>query len=249
MTDFVSNLIKKFKKPIPQDSTITIKPNSKNLVSPDCILLNEHVKVNIYSLKEVNIDKEGVVTGNIHSKSCIVNGKVHGNILSSDYIEVKNTAVIEGNIKSGSIQIEAGSMINGFISIEKKIKLPTIISEVARPDTSKPRNADLTHDGYAAVKTTPVKSEIKVAEFQVPEPVKQQPKTEVISEIKTEQSYIAKDPVSETVADTPKAELPEIKPASSEASPKKDQADVKDKKAEVNPPKKVETPSSNDSWW
>lgn len=248
MTDFVSNLIKKFKKPIPQDSVVTIKPSSKNLVSPDSILLNEHVKVNIYSLKEVIIDKEGVVTGNIHSKSCVVNGKVHGNILSSDYIEVKNTAIIEGNIKSGSIQIEAGSMINGFISIEKKIKLPSIVSEVAAPGTVKSGNIEDPQEGYITVKNTPpktetpeIKAEPIIVQVPLEKPVAPVVKAEPVREV----------PPEPVPASPPKiaADIPEIKATVSAQKENLAQVEKKDNKIADNSPKKTDTPDPNDSWW
>ncbi|HCN84964.1 MAG TPA: hypothetical protein DIT07_15305 [Sphingobacteriaceae bacterium] len=239
MTDFVSNLIKKF-KPSPQKDSTSIKPNSKNLVSVDSILLNEHVKVNIYSLKEVNIDKEGVVTGNIHSKSCVVNGKVNGNILSSEYIEVKNTAVIEGNIKSGSIQIEAGSMINGFISIEKKIKLPTIISEVTDSDDVKtPDNSGQAEDVYAAAKTIVHKTE-------TPE-IKAEP---VIIQAAVPEITV----VAETIEEVPEIiiELPETKPEAPKIKTEVPEVPEIPKTGKIiteSPLKKENTGSSNDSWW
>ena len=142
---------------------MSIQPDSKNdLISPDSILLNKQIKGNVYCLKDVIVDKSGDVTGNIHSKSCVVNGKVNGNILSVDYIEVTNTAIIEGNIKSGSIQIEAGSIINGFISIDKKIKLPAIIKKIAEELSDRPDNS------YATVKHSPLTKEAEAPEI-IPE--------------------------------------------------------------------------------
>lgn len=235
MTDFVSNLIKKFKKTSPQkDSTTSIKSNSRNLVSEESILLNEQVKINIYSLKEVNIDKEGVITGNIHSKSCIVNGKVNGNILSSEYIEVKNTAVIEGNIKSGSIQIEAGSMINGFISIEKKIKLPTILPQV------EPAAIKIHNDTDELEKMHP-SAKLIVPNNEAPE-------------IKTK-PIVTRPSESETQTEVPKikTEVPEIRAVITEIVPQTNKTISETVKKEEttteNPSKKLDIPSSNDSWW
>jgi cytoskeletal protein CcmA (bactofilin family) len=132
MTNFVINLFNKLKKQNPQKDPVTNpKPNSKNdLISSDPILLNQPTKGNVYCSDQVIIDGAGKVIGHIHSKSCVINGYVKGNILCSDSIEVKNTAIIEGNVKAGSIEIEAGSIINGFISIDKKIKLPVISKRV-----------------------------------------------------------------------------------------------------------------------
>src|SRR4051812_16469851 len=118
MINFVINLFNKRKNQNSQrDPVRNPKPNSKNdLISSDPILLNVPVKGNVYCSDQVIVDAEGRVTGQIHSKSCVINGIVKGNILCSESIEVKNTAVIEGNVKAGSIEIEAGSIVNGFIS-------------------------------------------------------------------------------------------------------------------------------------
>ena len=250
MTDFVSNLINKFKKTTPQDDPIImIKPDNKNLVSSDSILLNEPENINVYSLKEVKVDKDGDITGDIHSKSCVVNGRVNGNILSVDSIEVKNTAIIEGNIKSGSIQIEAGSIINGFISIEKKIKLPSISATSAETVSNNSLNqTDITEGGYITVKTIPPpvgSSEIKTKSIEVKAET-----TQVPVEI---QNILSEDEIIElkTPEITPKiSEIKEelIKTSSITSKSVSELAE----KAEIPPqtlPKKANTESSSDSWW
>ena len=256
MTDFVSNLINKFKKTAPPDDPIImIKPDNKNLVSSDSILLNEPARINVYSLKEVKVDKDGDITGDIHSKSCVVNGRVNGNILSVDSIEIKNTAIIEGNIKSGSIQIEAGSIINGFISIEKKIKLPSISATSAETVSNNSLNrADVAEGGYITVKTAqsqPASAKIKPEGSEVKKTLTGIKGQSAQAAVKTDKEEAKKETIQ---IEVPKigALKPETKEEPANSSPKTPEIIPQPAEKEENnksSAKKPATDSSNDSWW
>jgi cytoskeletal protein CcmA (bactofilin family) len=198
---------------------VSAQPDKADLVSSESIVINEHIECNVYCLREVIIDISGGVRGNIHSKSCIVNGKVEGDILSADYIEVKNTAIIEGNIKSGSVQIEAGSVINGFVSIEKKLKLTAIIKKIAEgPDT--------TESESVAQKNTIAQSEEKPHYKSADSEINPAQKTQ------TPESNISPH---EAIADATTPVAPE-------------ESDKKIEIAQKSPAKSADT-TSNDSWW
>lgn len=101
------------------------KLNSNNdWISSDPIILDMPIEGNIYCYDQVIVNVEGQLKGNIYSKSCIINGNVIGNVYSSDFIEIKNSAIIEGNLMACNLLIEDGSLINGFINIEKELNLP-----------------------------------------------------------------------------------------------------------------------------
>jgi len=236
------------------DPIVRIKPDSKNdLISSDSILLNEEVNGNIYCLKEVIVDKDGDVTGNIHSKSCIVTGKVNGNILSVDYIDIKNTAIIEGNIKAGSIQIEAGSIINGFISTDKKIKLPAITRKVTEELTERPDNSkDLKEEIPETVKIIPAEKLSEKPDYSnnlkggIPEFLKNIP-AEKPSE-NPDYSSVLQEEIDTTVSIhlEKEAEASEIIPEPAKISV---EPDNKIEVIQESALKKDNTNSSNDSWW
>ena len=54
--------------------------------------------------------------------SAFISGKVIGNITLNDSIDIAKTAKIQGDIKAGSIAVEAGCQINGRISIGQKMQ-------------------------------------------------------------------------------------------------------------------------------
>lgn len=146
-------------KEIVADFHTTIIRVDNNFISSSSIKLDETLIGNIYSLKEVIIDPVAEVSGNITSHYCNISGKVIGDIIAIDYVEVKSTAVIEGSIRAKSISIQPGAVINGFIRVEVSIddrdliekienrlpprvqkepfELPYIQEEVALPDNEK----------------------------------------------------------------------------------------------------------------
>ena len=61
------------------------------------------------------------LSGNITSRSANINGKVVGDIIATEFVVIKSDAVIYGNIRTNSINVEPGSIINGKIWIEGNI--------------------------------------------------------------------------------------------------------------------------------
>ena len=130
------NLIKGFfskrngQKEIVADFHTTIIRVDNNFISSSSIKLDETLIGNIYSLKEVIVDPVAQISGNITSHFCNVSGKVIGDIKAIDYVELKSTAVIEGDICAKSISIQPGAVINGFIRIEGHIDDRDLIEKI-----------------------------------------------------------------------------------------------------------------------
>lgn len=117
-------------KEIVADFHTTIIRVDNNFISSSSIKLDETLTGNIYSLKEVIIDQVAEVSGNITSHFCNISGKVIGDIIAIDYVEVKRTAVIDGSIRAKSISIQPGAVINGFIRIEGNIDDRDLIEKI-----------------------------------------------------------------------------------------------------------------------
>lgn len=122
------------------------KLNSNNdWITSDPVLVKIPIEGNIYSNDQVIVHDEGQLKGNIYSKSCVVSGNIWGNINCSDFIELKNRAIVYGNIMAGAIEIEHGSVVNGFISIDKELRLPAF-SEYSQDNVVKSSiNSDSAH--------------------------------------------------------------------------------------------------------
>jgi len=53
------------------------------------------------------------IKGDIICKNMISEGKVEGNIVAKEKIHLKSTAIVQGNIKYKSLQIDTGASFNG----------------------------------------------------------------------------------------------------------------------------------------
>lgn len=70
----------------------------------------------IVSTGAVKIGVGSIVVGNVSATSAVIAGAVHGDIDVQGPVVVDSTAVIMGNIKSRSVQINNGAVIEGFCS-------------------------------------------------------------------------------------------------------------------------------------
>jgi cytoskeletal protein CcmA (bactofilin family) len=95
----------------------TLVREGNDLFSDTLILLDETLAGNLFCAETIIVEQNGVLSGNITSKLCVVSGTINGNIISTDQMDIKSTAVIKGNIRSALINIEPGAVINGCVTI------------------------------------------------------------------------------------------------------------------------------------
>jgi len=137
MINKTADIIKKyFDKGRPDKSVTefhnTITRIDNSFISSNSVLLEETLTGDIYSLKEVIIAENASVSGSITSRNCTVKGKVFGNIVSTNYVDIKSTAEVNGNIRTEIIQIAPGSVINGHIHIEEGINESDLVNMVEK---------------------------------------------------------------------------------------------------------------------
>ena len=78
------------------------------------------------------IGPNGRVRANVFAKDVIVHGKVDGNITGHDRVELKKSAVINGDISTQRIVIEDGAFFKGAIDIRKAAEPAKKAAEPAR---------------------------------------------------------------------------------------------------------------------
>ncbi len=71
--------------------------------------LNGKMKVN----GKVVVGNTGKIQGDVHCKTIDVSGMVEGNIFASEMVNLKNSAVILGNITTDKISVEPGAKFTG----------------------------------------------------------------------------------------------------------------------------------------
>jgi cytoskeletal protein CcmA (bactofilin family) len=65
------------------------------------------------------IGPNGRVRANVHAKDVIIHGKVDGNVFGADKVELRKSAVLNGDISTQRIVIEDGAFFKGAIDIRK----------------------------------------------------------------------------------------------------------------------------------
>lgn len=72
----------------------------------------------------LTIGPHGLVRANIHAREIVVHGKVDGNVIGDDRVELKKSAVLAGDVSTQRIVIEDGAFFKGAIDIKKDTTRP-----------------------------------------------------------------------------------------------------------------------------
>lgn len=190
------NFIQKFlnkkhrRQEIIADFHTTIIRVDDNFISSSSIILDEILKGNIYSLKEVIVAGTAEISGNVTSRTALISGKVYGDIISMDYADIKSTAVISGHVRASAISIEAGAVINGSIRVEGNIDERDLLEKVENrlPSKSLKEPAFLTYilPEVTSVQEVSPKSEMRPSEVSKRPAVSTALKTKPVKPVDTE---------------------------------------------------------------
>lgn len=75
--------------------------------------------------QDLSIGKEGEINANVHANNITVHGKLTGDVLANELIEIKSTAVVKGNLIAPRIQLDDGGKFRGSMDMtdgEQEIK-------------------------------------------------------------------------------------------------------------------------------
>ncbi|HVP50572.1 MAG TPA: polymer-forming cytoskeletal protein [Terriglobales bacterium] len=67
----------------------------------------------------VTVGRNGVVAANINAREIVVLGKVRGNLLASDRVDIRSEGSLTGDVVAQRISIEDGAFFKGGIDIRK----------------------------------------------------------------------------------------------------------------------------------
>jgi len=77
------------------------------------LLVDGRIEGEITSDGSLTVAENSHIKAEIKTKSVTVYGKVHGNIIATDRIEIKNSAEVVGDIKGAVLSIEPGAIFVG----------------------------------------------------------------------------------------------------------------------------------------
>lgn len=67
------------------------------------------------------LGEKGEITGNVKTKSAVIFGAVTGNVQALQ-LEIKKTGIVNGDIKTETLEIELGAQYNGKLEMKQMIK-------------------------------------------------------------------------------------------------------------------------------
>lgn len=103
---------------IPINTVISEKITIKGDISGDSsIRIDGTVEGNLSVSSGVILGEKAKVIGDIESDAVIVYGKIKGNLKAKE-LTIKNTAIIEGDIKTELLEIEPGGKYNGSLFMD-----------------------------------------------------------------------------------------------------------------------------------
>jgi cytoskeletal protein CcmA (bactofilin family) len=99
----------------------------------------------------LTIGPNGKVRANVSAKEVVVHGRVEGNIRASERVELRKSAVLNGDIGTQRIVIEDGAFFKGSIDIQKaETKAePAKVAATAAPSAAAPIHTPVTSSAQA----------------------------------------------------------------------------------------------------
>lgn len=68
----------------------------------------------------LTIGPNGQVKANVNARGVVIQGKLDGNIIASDRVDLKQSAVVLGDVTTQRISIEDGAYFKGGVDIQKE---------------------------------------------------------------------------------------------------------------------------------
>lgn len=95
------------------------------------LLIQGQIEGSITHSQRVTICAEGTVKANIRAQIIAVEGTVQGDLHADKSVQIKETAVLKGNVHAPSVSIVDGAQFNGNVSMDvaKRADSPTVQSD------------------------------------------------------------------------------------------------------------------------
>ena len=68
----------------------------------------------------LTVGPNGNVAADVSAKSVVIQGKLDGSVIASDRVELKKSAVVNGDVTTQRIAIEEGAFLKGKVDIQKE---------------------------------------------------------------------------------------------------------------------------------
>ncbi len=90
---------------------------------------------------QLTVGPNGNLTAEVCAKSIIVVGRVKGNLVATERIEIQATGVVEGDVKAPRLNVQEGAVLNGTIDMStgtvSEARKPTPAASTSTPDQAR----------------------------------------------------------------------------------------------------------------
>src|SRR5215468_3203928 len=66
----------------------------------------------------VTVGRNGVVTADVNAREVVIMGKVHGNIICSDRLDIRSEGSVTGDVVVQRISVEDGAILKGRVQVQ-----------------------------------------------------------------------------------------------------------------------------------
>ena len=80
----------------------------------------------------LTIGPTGRVKANVTACAVVVQGKLEGNIQASDRVDLKQSAIVMGDIATQRISIDEGAYFKGSLNVQKEVPKKEVLGVTAR---------------------------------------------------------------------------------------------------------------------
>jgi cytoskeletal protein CcmA (bactofilin family) len=86
---------------------------------------------------QVTIGANGIIKAEINAKSIVIVGKVTGNLIASERLEIQSSGHVVGDIQAPRLLIQEGAVVNGSVEMTKQVGA-TATTSTQETSTRKP---------------------------------------------------------------------------------------------------------------
>ena len=114
------------------------------LSADEDIILQGRVEGSIHHTQSVTVGIDGVVIGDTHARSIVVEGTVEGDLRGVVSVLIAATAKVRGNISAPRVGIMEGANFNGSVDMQSTVAAVRGHDAPARTEASSPSDTGLT---------------------------------------------------------------------------------------------------------
>ena len=87
----------------------------------------------------VTIGRNGVVSADVNAREAVIMGKVNGNIICSDRLDIRAEGAVNGDVVTQRISVEDGAHLRGSVQVQADPKAAKQTQQQSKPAEPKPQ--------------------------------------------------------------------------------------------------------------